>query len=1180
MKKRLIFLLAFSALLCTLFSTVDTFAQTEEYILHVSPSGDDKNSGTKDSPLASMAEAVRRGQAYGNKQQVRCILHEGKYFIDETTYYTKSALVNAPLIIEGAEGENVVLTGAKSIDATAFHPVTDEAIKALIPEEARDKVLEVDLASLGFSDLGIPDAFNWLTYNMKDSWVTLFRNGKEQDISQWPNGYYNYDLFDRTVYTGASAARESSVFSFKGARPAGWTTAKYAWIGCYPNAVYLYSRANLQKVNLYEQTISTAHGFTYELSDKTKVYKVFNLIEELDIPGEWYLDPDTLKLYYYPPEDFCADDLIEMSVGNNLCLQIRGNNIIIKNITFEKSRATFIEMNASNVTIENCRFLYGKNLGINMLPGTGRFLINNNVFKHIDSNAIYTHGGAHYTGIKWSELKNNYFSDIGKEAQNCGHAVYNIHSYLIAEGNTFCNMKGGAFFQVPEYLKFRYNEMYGTSQQFGDQGAFYCGQNGQVKGIELTNNLLYDFHLLQPLIDNYVFGLYFDDGFSNAKISNNIIVNGDCSGIEIGGGRYNDISGNIIVDMNEGSISIDNRGETWGTAAFEKQGTTIKASSYNKQNLKIAPHFIQQYQNILQPIGNYVAKNVMTEKPSLTEHSVAENNIVNNALIKDKSCFVDPAHMDYRLKEDSEYAKFLPQMTESGFDFNRVGCDTALTADADKSFKLVYPYNNEERFNSKDIITWEMAEMADRYIITVSSDEDMKNVVTKKEVKYNYTDISSLEPGKTYYWKVTAKNDSFKRYGEWDNIDGIHKFTTATDSSNNYDDLEYYIGVVEHFLSGIDKSLYRDKEKDDLNDAIADSKLLLANKNAQNQDEIDGMGEKLMNSFAKLKGAVIIKDVPLKTKYFESLDNWTLNIGGADINGKELSFSRKNDAKVSVNLNEMPELDSINRFDMKIDFNSDSAGDWVSVEMRRRGDLSRVLYEGQTGFMIILKQSMIEFHRYPGSLDQTVDNVYFKDNEWFTVTAGTQNYDDYVRVVFAINDSVIFDYNDYTETRRENGYLNFMSTEANNGFSLRPASAPSDNQNDHTRYYNSKGYTYYSEKGEWSDISASFEDFSMRAASGEAYAEWKISPYGGKKGIYFYKHTSENGCKNAKVTLYVDVRNGAAGDETTVTKEIDFSSGDDEWIYLGDAELETGYIVVSVTGDGSGEIYTGAVEAG
>ena len=49
-----------------------------------------------------------------------------------------------------------------------------------------------------------------------------------------------------------------------------------------------------------DRTVSLAHASSCGINREHR-YFVFNLLEELDRPGEWYLDRENRKLYLYPP---------------------------------------------------------------------------------------------------------------------------------------------------------------------------------------------------------------------------------------------------------------------------------------------------------------------------------------------------------------------------------------------------------------------------------------------------------------------------------------------------------------------------------------------------------------------------------------------------------------------------------------------------------------------------------------------------------------------------------------------------------------------------------------------------------------------------------------------------------------------------------------------------------------
>ena len=448
-------------------------------IIYVSKQGNDDWAGTKDKPIATPEEAINRVNRLSHRP-VKVIFDEGEYYIDKAMTIKASGLVTSPIEITARDGAKVVFTGAKRIDTSKFEPITDESIIKRLDKDAKEHIVKVELSEQGFESFGVPNASNWLDMDLEYAWVSLFLNEKEQMESQWPNGDYNYTEFDRCVYGGTAKSKtDAAVFKYKGSRPTRWTEAKHAWVGTYPNEVYLYSRAMIKNIDTMQQTISTSHSFSSNMGDKVKIYKVFNLLEEIDRPTEWYLDPETLTLYYYPEEEFEETDVLEISTLCDDMIKVFGDNIKISNICFEKNRGDFIAIagESKNTSIDNCQFLYGKNAAIRTSTEIGRFDISNNYFAHLDGNALYLHGSSKKSGDRKSTIKNNYITDVGKQLQNMGHAVANWHSGIVAENNTVANTIAGAWFQISDSLTLKNNEFYHFSQQFGDQGAFYAGQN-------------------------------------------------------------------------------------------------------------------------------------------------------------------------------------------------------------------------------------------------------------------------------------------------------------------------------------------------------------------------------------------------------------------------------------------------------------------------------------------------------------------------------------------------------------------------------------------------------------------------------------------------------------------------------------------------------------------------------
>ena len=129
----------------------------------------------------------------------------------------------------GAEGERVVyradgtvrLVGGRVIPGDAFRPVSDPAVKARLPEAARDHVVELDLKSLGIRHAGpFPDLF-------RDGGgiVELFVDGERLPLARWPNE--GYTTIERVLDGGSWRGEDlrGGTFLYRGDRPAAWRKA-------------------------------------------------------------------------------------------------------------------------------------------------------------------------------------------------------------------------------------------------------------------------------------------------------------------------------------------------------------------------------------------------------------------------------------------------------------------------------------------------------------------------------------------------------------------------------------------------------------------------------------------------------------------------------------------------------------------------------------------------------------------------------------------------------------------------------------------------------------------------------------------------------------------------------------------------------------------------------------------
>ncbi|MFC1719087.1 right-handed parallel beta-helix repeat-containing protein, partial [Candidatus Poribacteria bacterium] len=72
------------------------------------------------------------------------------------------------------------------MNSAAFKPVDDPGVLARLPEEARDKVLQVDLRAQGITDFGVMRPHGWGRGYVNPG-LEFFFNDQPMQLARWPN---------------------------------------------------------------------------------------------------------------------------------------------------------------------------------------------------------------------------------------------------------------------------------------------------------------------------------------------------------------------------------------------------------------------------------------------------------------------------------------------------------------------------------------------------------------------------------------------------------------------------------------------------------------------------------------------------------------------------------------------------------------------------------------------------------------------------------------------------------------------------------------------------------------------------------------------------------------------------------------------------------------------------------
>lgn len=270
----------------------------------VSPAGSDRNPGTKEQPMATLTMALRRARELRRlkdpsvKSGARIIIKAGTYHLYEPIFIRPedSGTEESPTVIEAVEGEKPVLSGGMTIDGWRKAP---SKINGL-PATAQGKVWVADAPKMA---------------------------GRLLEFRQlWVNDQ--------------KAVRAKEVDDANLQRILGWDTAKQeAWIPA-PAAATLKNAAQLEMVLHQMWAIAILRVKSLDvMGDRAKVtfhqpenriqfehpwpppvingkngnsaFYLTNALQLLDEPGEWYLDMDHAKIYYWPQ---AGEDMLKAEV--------------------------------------------------------------------------------------------------------------------------------------------------------------------------------------------------------------------------------------------------------------------------------------------------------------------------------------------------------------------------------------------------------------------------------------------------------------------------------------------------------------------------------------------------------------------------------------------------------------------------------------------------------------------------------------------------------------------------------------------------------------------------------------------------------------------------------------------------------------------------------------------------
>ncbi|MBI3923537.1 MAG: right-handed parallel beta-helix repeat-containing protein [Armatimonadetes bacterium] len=623
--------------------------------LYVAPEGSDSNPGTKQRPFATLLrarEAVRGLKRAGKLARGGVVVHlrPGLYLMKETFNLTAedSGTANSPITYLTEGKGTVQLTGGTPI--SGFKPVENPAILARLPEESRGQVVQLDLKAQGITDYG---EMKPRGMGLEPSpALELFFDGKPMQLGRWPN-----EGFVRTgKVLDRGAGPRGAIFQFDGDRPARWKQASDPWLFGFWS--YLWADGTLDVASIDPQTrqFTTRHPYTYGGGlNEGMPYYAFNLLEEIDMPGEWYLDRTSGILYLYPPSDPAKAMIHLTMMGAPMIEMDEASYVTFQGLTLELGRSDGVNIKGGDhCLIAGCTLRQLGGLGVKIDGGMNHGVLSCDLHT-LGRNGTWVKGGDRKTLTPGGHfVENCHIYDFSRLDRTYTPAVWMDGVGNRVAHNVFHESPCHALRLEGNDHVIEYNEIYHVLKESDDQGGLDMFLDPSYRGNVLRYNFWHD--IGSGNIPCGQAGIRLDDAISGVLLYGNVFYR--CSqaqfgGVQIHGGKENVVDNNVFVDCKY-AVSFSG----WGPDRWKQFLASDWVQKTIKQDVDITkPPYSTRYPALARLEENEgintLSRNLVYNCTEFLTRDRGIQDLMENYITSDDPGFVDAKNLDFRLKSEA-----------------------------------------------------------------------------------------------------------------------------------------------------------------------------------------------------------------------------------------------------------------------------------------------------------------------------------------------------------------------------------------------------------------------------------------------------------------------------------------------------------------------------------------------